>query len=85
MTPYLKANLIQGLGDSGKIQLSNTGFGTGSYGTVIQVGGGVTGTLTQKVSLYGDVAWQHNVGDGGLRGWSFNGGVRFAFGGSSRS
>ena len=60
---------------------SNVGFGTGRFGTALQVGGGITGTLTRNLSVYGDVAWQQDVGnDGGFRGWSFNGGLRFTFG-----
>ena len=64
------------------VDLSNVAFGTGKFGTALQAGGGVTGTLTHNVSVYGDVARQHNVRgeDGGSRGWALNGGLRFAFG-----
>jgi outer membrane autotransporter protein len=80
ITPYVKANLLQGIGGGSKVQLSGVGFGTGAYGTAMQVGGGATGTLTRNLSIYGDVAWQHQVSDGGFRGWAFNGGLRYAFG-----
>jgi outer membrane protein OmpA-like peptidoglycan-associated protein len=80
-TPYLKANLLQSLTGSGKVVLSGVGFGTGQAGTAVQVGGGVTGTLTPNLSVYGDVAWQSDVGgNGGFRGWVFNAGLRFVFG-----
>jgi len=80
-TPYLKANVLQGIGSSGNVVLSGVSFGTGNVGTALQVGGGVTGTLTRNLSLYGDVAWQSDVGNGGgFRGWVFNGGLRYLFG-----
>ena len=81
ITPYLKANVLQGLGGGDNVRLDQIAFGTGRFGTALQAGGGVTGTLTRLLSVYGDVAWQHNVGgDGGARGWTFNGGLRLAFG-----
>jgi hypothetical protein len=83
ITPYLKANVLHGIGDGGHITLSDVQFGTGSYGTALQVGGGATGTLWRNFSVYGDVAWQAPVGNGGFRGWAFNGGVRFTFGGGA--
>ncbi len=80
ITPYLKANLLQGIGGGDSVQLSNVSFGTGSFGIALQVGAGVTGTLTRNLSVYGDVAWQHQVSSGGFRGWAFNGGIRYALG-----
>jgi outer membrane autotransporter protein len=80
-TPYLKANVLQGIGSSGDVLLSGVSFGTGNVGTALQVGGGVTGTLTRNLSLYGDVSWQSQVGNrGGFRGWVLNGGLRYVFG-----
>ncbi len=80
-TPYLKANLLQGIGGAGNVVLSGVSFGTGTLGTALQIGGGLTGTLTRHLSLYGDVAWQSNVAnDGGFRGWVLNGGLRYTFG-----
>ena len=80
VTPYLKANLLQGIGGGDSVQLSNVSFGTGHFGTALQVGAGVTGTLTRNLSVYGDVAWQHQVSSGGFRGWALNGGLRYALG-----
>jgi outer membrane autotransporter protein len=79
VTPYLKLNLLQGFADGGTIDLSNIGFATGQYGTAIQAGGGITGTLTRRLAIYGDVAYQHYIGDGGFRGWTFNAGLRYDF------
>ncbi len=80
VTPYLKANVLQGIGGGEPVHLSSVSFGTGAYGTALQVGGGVTGTLTRNLSIYGDVAWQHDVGGAGSRGWAFSGGLRYMFG-----
>jgi outer membrane autotransporter protein len=79
VTPYIKANLLQGFADDGSISLGAINFLTGQYGTAVQVGGGATGMLTDRVAVYGDVAWQQQVSDGGFRGWALNGGVRYSF------
>jgi outer membrane autotransporter protein len=80
-TPYFKANLLQGIGGSSDVVLSGIPFGTGTPGTALQVGGGITGTLSRRVAIYGDAAWQSNVAnDGGFRGWVLNGGLRLSFG-----
>jgi outer membrane autotransporter protein len=80
-TPYLKVNVLQGIGSSSDVVLSGVAFGPGNIGTALQVGGGITGTLTRHLSVYGDVSWQSQVGNGGgFRGWIFNGGLRYLFG-----
>ena len=78
-TAYLKANVLEGLGGGGTVKLAGDPFQTGTYGTAVQVGGGVSGALSHNLTAYGDVAWQNNVSTGGFRGWAFNGGVRYAF------
>jgi outer membrane autotransporter protein len=81
ITPYAKLNVLQGFGSTGDATIGNVPFGVANYGTSVQIGGGVTGTLTRTISVYGDVAWQQNVvNDGGFRGWSFNAGLRWTFG-----
>jgi outer membrane autotransporter protein len=80
VTPYVKANLLQGFADNNNaINVGGVAFDTGQYGTAIQVGGGVTGMLMANLAVYGDVSYQHEVSDGGFRGWAFNGGVRYQF------
>jgi outer membrane autotransporter protein len=79
VTPYLKVNVLQGFADGGSIDVGGVAFDTGQYGTAIQMGGGVTGMLTANLAVYGDVSYQHEVSDGGFRGWAFNGGVRYSF------
>jgi outer membrane autotransporter protein len=79
LTPYLKVNLLQGIGGGGTVDIAGDPFVTGAYGTAVQVGGGVNGALSRNLSAYGDVAWQDAVSAGGFRGWTFNAGVRYAF------
>ena len=79
ITPYLKANLLEGIGGGGAVNIGDTPFLTGRFGTSMQVGGGATGMITRNLSVYGDVAWQDGVGGGGARGWTMNGGLRYAF------
>lgn len=78
-TPFLKANLLQGIGGGGTVNIAGDPFSTGTYGTAVQVGGGVNGNLSRNLSAYGDVAWQNAVSTGGFRGWTFNAGVRYTF------
>ena len=79
VTPYLKVNVLQGFADGGSIDVGGVAFDTGQYGTAIQMGGGATGRLIANLAVYGDVSYQHEVSDGGFRGWAFNGGVRYSF------
>jgi len=80
VTPYAKVNLLQGFADNNNsISVGGVNFNTGQYGTAIQMGGGVTGMLTASLAVYGDVSYQHEVSNGGFRGWAFNGGVRYSF------
>jgi outer membrane autotransporter protein len=78
-TPYLKANVLQGIGGGDAVNIGNTPFLTGRFGTSLQVGGGATGRITHNLFVYGDLAWQDGVGGGGSRGWVLNGGLRYAF------
>jgi outer membrane autotransporter protein len=78
-TPYLKASVLQGIGGGDAVDLGNVAFATGRFGTAMQAVGGMTGSLTRNLSIYGEVAWQQNVGAGGLRGWTVNFGLRSAF------
>ncbi len=79
ITPYAKLNLIHGFLDSSDVSLSGTTFASGDYGTALQIGGGMTGTLDQNWSLYADAAWQRSLHDGGFGGWVANAGVRYVW------
>ncbi|HZV05402.1 MAG TPA: autotransporter outer membrane beta-barrel domain-containing protein, partial [Gemmataceae bacterium] len=79
VTPYVEVNLLQGFGDGSAINLSGANFATGQYGTAVQVRGGLSGMLSSNIAIFGDVAWQHQISDGGFRGWAFNAGLRHDF------
>ncbi len=79
LTPYAELNLLQGLGGSNQLRLSDVAFTTGGYGTAVQVRAGLTGRVSQQLSLYGDVARTQAVGDSGFRGWALNGGMKVSF------
>jgi outer membrane autotransporter protein len=75
----MEVNLLQGFADASSINVSGFDFGTGQYGTAMQVRGGVTGMLNAHAAIFGDVAWQHQVSSGGFQGWAFNAGLRQDF------
>ncbi len=79
ITPYAKLNLIHGFMDGEDVDIGGTTFTAGSFGTALQVGGGVTGTLSERWSVYGDAAWQTRIGDAGFGGWLANAGVRYVW------
>ncbi len=79
VTPYLKANVMQGIGGGEAVTIGSTPFLTGRFGTSLQVGGGATGMISHNLFVYGDLAWQDGVSGGGTRGWVLNGGMRYTF------
>ncbi|MFP4896993.1 autotransporter outer membrane beta-barrel domain-containing protein [Paraburkholderia sp. EG304] len=48
-------------------------------GDALQYSLGINGTYTQRLSLYGRVSYQQQIGSGGFRGWLINGGARYVF------
>lgn len=81
LTPYLKVNYLYGASDPGSIYVGGTTFQLGSFGNSWQVGGGVSGMVNKRLSLFADVTWQTNSGTAGWRNWAFSGGLRYTFGG----
>jgi autotransporter family porin len=79
LTPYLKASLLQGIGGGNPVNLGDVAFPTGRFGTALQAVGGMTGAIANKLSIFGEVAWQKNVSAGGSRGWAANLGMRSVF------
>ncbi|KTD52583.1 Antigen 43 precursor [Legionella quinlivanii] len=77
ITTYLEGNLLQGLGGGRIIRISNIGFDTGKFGTMLQLRGGLSGHLTPRLSIYGDIANQQDMASYGFHGWSYNGGLRY--------
>ncbi|MDM0052850.1 autotransporter outer membrane beta-barrel domain-containing protein [Variovorax sp. J22R115] len=81
VTPYLKLNYLYGASDPGTVVIGATNFQLGKFGSGWQVGGGVSGMVSKRLSVYADVAWQQNTGTAGWKNWLFSGGLRYAFGG----
>jgi outer membrane autotransporter protein len=79
LTPYIRGNILQGVGGGGAVSLGGVNFATGHFGTMLEGGGGVAGSITRGLSIFGDVTWQNNITGGGSRGWNANGGVRCSF------
>ncbi|WP_434777929.1 autotransporter outer membrane beta-barrel domain-containing protein [Neisseria sp. Ec49-e6-T10] len=80
ITPYLKANYLQSLNGNRDALIGSYRFPVSGYGQSLQVGGGVSGQINKRLSLYAEFAWQDSISDAGWRGWQFNGGLRYMFG-----
>lgn len=79
VTPYLGLDVLHGFVSGGSVQVGNAGFTTGKYGDSMRVSLGVNGTLSNKFSMYGEVARLENIGSAGIQSWLFNGGLRYLF------
>jgi outer membrane autotransporter protein len=79
LTPYLTVNVLRGLNGSGTVAIGGYSFATGTFGAAMQVGVGVTGTVSPSLAIYGDLMGQHKVSDGGVSGWSARAGLRYLF------
>ncbi len=75
-TPYAKVNVIHGFLDTGDVTVGANTFAMGNFGTALQIGAGLTGTLTERWSVYGDAAYQTSLDGNGFGGWVANVGVR---------
>jgi outer membrane autotransporter protein len=63
---------------SNAFDVSNS-FVTGKLGSALEAGGGITGRLSNKVSIYGEVSYRSPLDSSGLSGVQGNVGVRVAF------
>ncbi len=79
LTPYAKVNLIHGFFDGSDVMIGDSTFTSGSFGTSLQAGGGMTATLNDRWSVYGDAAWQTALNDHGFGGWTANAGLRYVW------
>jgi outer membrane autotransporter protein len=84
-TPYFNADVLQGIGASPSVRFANVPFDAGYFGSAVQVGAGITGTLSNNFSAHADASWMESIGsDGGVgasgfRGWTYNGELRWTF------
>ncbi len=79
ITPYAKLNLIHGFMDDNRVVIGGSTFASGTQGTALQIGGGVTGTLNEHWSVYGDAAYQTSLSGNGFDGIVANAGVRYVW------
>ncbi|QIQ21670.1 autotransporter family protein [Zophobihabitans entericus] len=80
VTPYARVDYRHGLNRGKSVTISDTDFEMGRFGREIQVGAGISGAMSEQLSLYGEFSWQDNLGDAGWKGWQFSGGLRYTFG-----
>ena len=85
LTPYVKLDVVMSNGGnpdvtvgSNAFDVSNS-FATGKLGSALEAGGGITGRLSNKVSIYGEVSYRSPLDSSGLSGVQGNVGVRVAF------
>jgi len=79
LNSYLEANVLQDLSSTHTMLIGNVPFVSGSYGSAVQLRGGVNGNIMKRLSAFSDVAWQYTPGNAGFRGWAFNLGLRYVF------
>jgi outer membrane autotransporter protein len=79
LTSYVEANLLEDLGENHEVLIGNVPFTTGSFGSALQLRGGLNGNISQRFSVFSDIFWQYAVGKAGFLGWGFNLGLRYSF------
>ncbi|HEY5782580.1 MAG TPA: autotransporter outer membrane beta-barrel domain-containing protein, partial [Lysobacter sp.] len=79
LTQYIKLNYYGSEGPEQRAFLSGQRFVTGDYGHIAEFGYGLTASLKNGLSLYGDAAWQQDIGHASREGWGATVGLRWAF------
>lgn len=79
VTPYFKFNFLQPLTGNGSATIGQYPFEVGRNGSSMQVGAGITGGVTPRLSIYGDALYQRRLVSYGSNGWLANAGVRYTF------
>lgn len=79
VTPYVGVDVLHAFNGASDVKIGDTRMRTGQYGDSLQFSLGVTGTVSDRLSLYGQVARQQALGGSGIDGWIFNGGLRWRF------
>lgn len=78
-TQYVKLNYFDSVGPEQRAFLSGSRFVTGEYGHTVEFGFGLTASLKNKLSFYGDMSWQKDIGHASREGWSASLGARWTF------
>jgi autotransporter family porin len=79
LTQYIKLNYYDSTGPDQRAFLSGSRFVTGEYGQAAEFGYGLTASLKNGLSIYGDAAWQQDIGHASREGWAATAGVRWVF------
>jgi outer membrane autotransporter protein len=79
VTPYAAVDVLHSFTNGTNVQVSDVQFASGKMGDALQYALGVNGTTSAKLSLYGRVSYQQQIGNGGFRGWLINAGGRYLF------
>jgi len=79
LTQYVKFNYIDSEGPDQRAYLSGQRTATGAYGNLGEFGYGLTATLRNRLSLYGDFTLQQDIGDASREGWAASAGAKWVF------
>lgn len=79
LTQYIKLNYYDSEGPAQRALLSGERFVTGEYGHTAEFGFGLTASLKNNLSFYGDAAWQEDIGHASRQGWAASLGLRWSF------
>ncbi|MCZ2329024.1 autotransporter outer membrane beta-barrel domain-containing protein, partial [Bartonella sp. F02] len=71
-------HLASGLKKQQSVHFKDT-FQLGAFGSSLEAGLGVNAKVSSKISLQGDLVYQHKLTDAGFSGTSFSGGIRYQF------
>ncbi|HEY5804675.1 MAG TPA: autotransporter outer membrane beta-barrel domain-containing protein [Lysobacter sp.] len=79
LTQYVKFNYYDSEGPEQRATLSGERIATGAYGNTGEFGYGLTATLRNRLSFYGDFALQQEIGDASREGWAASAGAKWVF------
>lgn len=79
VTPYVGVHLVHSFTGDSDVNIGGTNFRTGEFGDAMRYSAGVSGTVSDMLSVYGEVARMQALGSSGVDGWIFNGGLRLRF------
>ncbi|MCZ2328995.1 autotransporter outer membrane beta-barrel domain-containing protein, partial [Bartonella sp. F02] len=75
---YGKLHFVNGLKRRQFVHFKDA-FPLGAFGSSLEAGLGVNAKVSSKISLQGDLVYQHKLTDAGFSGTRFSGGIRYQF------
>lgn len=79
LTQYVKFNYYDSEGPQQRAILSGQRVDTGEYGRTAEFGYGLTATLANRFSFFGDFALQQDIADASREGWAASVGGKWVF------